>query len=97
MPENYGSSKITVVTSKTDENQQVISESLASNTPVACAADITGGAFQINRNTGEIFEPDSQNLSKSLLKMMRNLKEYQPRKNCITLEESAEQIERICQ
>jgi glycosyltransferase involved in cell wall biosynthesis len=95
MPELMQSAEITVVCSHEDANPQVISESLACNTPVACAADITGGAYQINDKTGELFYPDAKSLCTTLLDMKNFRYKYQPAQNCITLNNAAEQIEGI--
>lgn len=87
--------RVTVVASNKDANPQVIAESLACNVPVACAADITGGAFQINRSTGELFTPTPEGLAATLVSMLDRIDQFDAHANCITIDESADQIERI--
>jgi glycosyltransferase involved in cell wall biosynthesis len=88
-------SRLTVVASSRDANPQVIAESLACDVPVACAADITGGAFQITPPTGELFAPTPEALAATLISMLDRLDTYQPRAHCITVDDAVDQIEAI--
>lgn len=88
-------SRLSVVTSRWDANPQVIVESLASDVPVACAADIAGGGFQITPHTGELFAPTARSLAGTVLSMLGRLDCYSPRAHCTTIEQAADQIERI--
>lgn len=88
-------SKVSVVTSARDANPRVIAESLASDVPVACAADITGGAFQIRPETGALFEPTPRGLALTLIEMLSDHTRFRARENCITIGQAADQIERL--
>ena len=91
----FHQSKLSVVASREDANPQVIVQSLACNVPVACAGDITGGSFQITPETGELFSPTPLELSRTIMRMLAGLDRYEPRRHAITIDQSADQIERI--
>lgn len=88
-------SRISVMPSSLDGNPQVIAESLACNTPVACARDLAGGAFQIKTQCGELFDPTPEGLLETILHMHSRLDQFQPRRHCITLDDAVDQIEQV--
>lgn len=89
----YRRARITVVTSREDANPQVITESLACDTPVACAADLTGGLHQITPHTGAVFRPTAADLAATLLAMLDQLDRYAPARYVTRLEDAADQLE----
>jgi glycosyltransferase involved in cell wall biosynthesis len=91
----YHRCRLTVVASDRDANPQVIAESLACNVPVACASDITGGAFQITPATGELFAPTPQALAATILTMLDRIDTYAARAHCITIDQAVDQIESL--
>ena len=88
-------SRVSVVPSSIDPNPQVIAESLACNVPVACASDLTGGRFQITPRTGEFFEPDPDDLARTLWNMLCRERDYEAATGAISIEEAADQMERL--
>jgi glycosyltransferase involved in cell wall biosynthesis len=91
----FRESRLTIVASSRDANPQVISESLASGVPVAIAADISGGLFQVNPKAGERFAPNPLALARTLDGMLDGLDRYAPGDNCVTIDAAADQIESI--
>lgn len=95
VPALMRSARVTVVTSDSDANPQVIGESIACDTPVACAANISGGGFQINPYTGELFADDANSLADTLHEMLRSLSRYRPAVHGLKLEDAVSQIKRL--
>lgn len=91
----YLRSRVSVVASAQDANPQVIVQSLACDTPVACARDITGGTFQINPATGELFDPTPEALLDTIVHMLSRLDRYRPRRSCTDLDDAVDQVLRL--
>ncbi len=91
----YREARLTVVASREDASPQVMTESLACDTPVACAADITGGGHQITAATGALFAPTPADLAQTVLSMLDHLQRFAPARHTPTLADSANQLESV--